>query len=56
VSRPQTAAADATRCGRRRFYYGRRRFYYGRRAPPLLRLQLVLLYNQFVYYRLIIIN
>jgi len=39
--RPQrvTSAADATRYGRRRFYYGR--------AAPLLRLLLMLLYSQF---------
>jgi len=40
VSRPQAAAADATRYGRLRCYYGR--------APPLLRLLLMLLYSQFV--------
>jgi len=39
VSRPHAAAEDATRYGRRRYYYGR--------VPPLLRLLLVLLYSQF---------
>jgi len=39
VSCLPAAAADATRCGRRRFYYGRYRA-----APALL---LVLLYSQF---------
>jgi len=41
VSRPQAAAAGATRYGRRR-----RRCHYGR-ASPLLRLLLVLLYSKF---------
>jgi len=41
VSCPLAEEADATR-------YGRRRFYYGRAPPPmLLRLLLVLLYSQF---------
>jgi len=51
VSRPQTAAADATRYGHRHCYYGR--------PPPLLRLLLlptVLLYNQFGDYKVMIIH
>jgi len=43
VSRPQTAAADATRYGRRRCYYGR--------APPLLLLLPPLVMLRLLLYR-----